>query len=83
MCQEQPEHPLTAGAALKACTEKCVQIMPSRSCPLPAPGLLLQCACAPATVGLSMRCFTFQREPLTACQQAACCCSTCTRARDA
>ena len=33
MCQEQPEHPLTAGAALKACAEKCVQIMASRSRP--------------------------------------------------
>ena len=62
------------GAAIKACPiVLCVQIMPSRSCFWPAQSLLLQCACAPAPVGLSVQhchCATLHRQPLSAFLQA-------------
>ena len=46
--QEQPEHRLTAGAAIKVFPESRVQSMPSWRCSLPAQILLLQCGCAPS-----------------------------------
>ena len=52
MCQLQPEHPLTAGAALGAYSDLRVHIMPSRSCSLPALGCPLHCVVSPATVGV-------------------------------